>query len=391
MNLTELKQQFVHYFSEAPSHIAFAPGRVNLIGEYTDFNGGHVFPCALGNGTYALASKRSDRTVRAASVNFEQLGVIEFALDGLAFDPQRNWANYPAGVFAMLMAEGEHFEHGLNILFAGDIPNGAGLSSSASIEMVTAVLLRDVYGFERTQLQLVQLSQRSENQFNGMNCGIMDQFASGMGRADHALLLNTASLDYQTVPVDLGAQYTLLIANTNKRRELADSKYNERRAECESALADLQRELPNLSTLCDLSSNQFEQYAHAVHDALARKRARHVIGDNERTLHAVIALQAGDIHTFGQLLNASHRSLRDDFEVTGAHLDALVQAAWDHGAVGARMTGAGFGGCSVMIVRTAELELFKQNVAQQYQAATCMVPTFYDVRIGDGARMLESV
>ena len=199
MDLTELKQQFQGYFNEAASYVAFAPGRVNLIGEYTDFNGGYVFPCALGNGTYALASKRTDRTVRVVSVNFESVGIIEFALDDLVFDKQRHWANYPAGVFAMLMADGVRFAHGLNILFAGDIPNGAGLSSSASIELVTAVLLREVYGFERTQLQLVQLSQRSENQFNGMNCGIMDQFASGMGRADHALLLNTATLDYQTV------------------------------------------------------------------------------------------------------------------------------------------------------------------------------------------------
>lgn len=390
MDLTTLKQQFQNYFNEAPSHIAFAPGRVNLIGEYTDFNGGHVFPCALGNGTYALASKRSDRSVHVASVNFEQLGVLAFALDGLVYEKQRNWANYPAGVFALLTGEGVQFEHGLNILFAGDIPNGAGLSSSASIEMVTAVLLRAVYGFERTQVQLVQLAQQSENQFNGMNCGIMDQFAVGMGRADHALLLNTATLDYQEVPVDLGAQYTLLIANTNKRRELADSKYNERRAECESALADLQT-VVSIKALCELDVAQFVQHEQVIQNDLARKRARHVIADNQRTLQAVQDLQSGDIVAFGQLLNASHRSLRDDFAVTGEHLDALVQAAWDHGAVGARMTGAGFGGCSVMIVRTDELDSFKQKVAQQYQAATGMAPMFSDVRIGDGARMLESM
>ena len=389
MDLTILTQQFQKHFKESPSHIAFAPGRVNLIGEYTDFNGGYVFPCALSNGTYALASKCDDRVVRVVSVNFESAGIIEFPLDALVYDKQRHWANYPAGVFAMLMQDGASFAHGLNILYAGDIPNGAGLSSSASIELVTAVLLRDVFGFERTQVQLVQLSQQAENQFNGMNCGIMDQFAVGMGRADHALLLNTATLAYKEVPVDLGEQYTLLIANTNKRRELADSKYNERRAECESALADLQK-IVSIQALCELSSEQFTQYQHIIQNDLARKRARHVIGDNQRTLQAVTALQAGDISTFGQLLNASHRSLRDDFEVTGEHLDALVQAAWDHGAVGARMTGAGFGGCTVMIVRTAELDSFKQNVAQQYQAATSMTPKFYDVRIGDGARILKS-
>ena len=388
MNLTELKQSFQNYFNEAPTYAAFAPGRVNLIGEYTDFNGGHVFPCALSNGTYALASKRNDALVRVASVNFESLGVIEFALKDLVFDKQRNWANYPAGVFAMLMAEGVHFEYGLNILFAGDIPNGAGLSSSASIEVLTAVLLREVYGFERTQVELVLLSQQAENQFNGMNCGIMDQFAVGMGRAGHALLLNTATLDYQTVPVDLGSEYTLLIANTNKRRELADSKYNERRAECEAALADLQTVLP-IKALCELNLEQFEQHASVIREELPRKRARHVIGDNQRTLEAVDALKAGDISGFGQLLNASHRSLRDDFAVTGEHLDSLVQAAWDAGAVGARMTGAGFGGCSVMIVRTAELESFKTQVAQRYQSEMGMAPTFYDVQIGDGARMLD--
>lgn len=388
MNLTELKQQFEYYFNDRPSHIAFAPGRVNLIGEYTDFNGGHVFPCALGNGTYALASRRDDRKVCVMSVNFTDAGVIEFALDDLVFDKQRHWANYPAGVFALLMQEGVAFDQGLNILFAGDIPNGAGLSSSASIEMVTAVLLRDMYGFERTQLQLVQLAQRSENQFNGMNCGIMDQFAVGMGRAQHALLLNTATLDYTEVPVDLGVEYTLLIANTNKRRELADSKYNERRAECEAALADLQT-VVSINALCELTSEQFAQYEHVIQNDLARQRARHVIADNQRTLQAVTALKAGDIAAFGQLLNASHRSLRDDFAVTGTHLDALVQAAWDHGAMGARMTGAGFGGCSVMIVRTAELTSFKQKVAEQYTGATGMTPTFYDVQIGDGARMLS--
>lgn len=391
MDITQLSLSFSDVFGEPAQHIAFAPGRVNLIGEYTDFNGGHVFPCALGMGTYVLAAPRADRAVHAVSLNFPDSGVVCFDLDGLCFDPARHWVNYPAGVFAEFMHIGASLPHGVNLLFAGDLPNGTGLSSSASIEVATAVLLREMFNVQQSQTELALLAQRAENRFNGMNCGIMDQFASAMGRANHAILLNTADLSHEYVPLDLGEAYVLLIANTNKQRALAESKYNQRRAECEAALADLRAvpSLHGLRALCELDSADFARYADVVVDPLARQRARHVVDDNARTLAAVKVLRAGDIQAFGQLLNASHVSLRDDFAVTGEHLDALVQAAWDSGAVGARMTGAGFGGCAVMVVRADEVVDFKHRVSAQYHAQTALEPTFYEVIVGAGARMLD--
>ena len=385
--LETLNNDFLTQFKSPATDVFFAPGRVNLIGEHIDYNGGHVFPCALDVGTYALMRRRDDRLLRLFSTNFADKGIIELSLDAIVYDVANDWANYPAGVFKIMQDKGASMACGADILFFGNIPNGAGLSSSASIELATAVLVNHVFALNWPQIELVKIGQQAENQFNGMNCGIMDQFASGMGRAAHAMLLNTNSLAYQHVPLDLGDDHVLLIANTNKRRELSDSKYNERRAECEAALLALKSSL-SISALCELSLEQFHAHAHLIENVVQRQRALHAVSENQRTLEAVGVLQQGDLNAFGALMNASHVSLRDDYAVTGVHLDALVNAAWQHGAVGARMTGAGFGGCTVMLVPADHVNEFKAKVSADYTAATGFVATFYDVRIGDGARFL---
>lgn len=383
-----LKIFFGRLFGNLPTHIFFAPGRVNLIGEYVDFNGGHVFPCAIDLGTYAAVRKRDDYLIRMYSNNF-QGQVMEWSLDALVYDEIKDWSNYPIGVLFVLKKLGYELPHGFDVLFEGNLPNGAGLSSSASIEVCMAVMVNQLFCFGIGLFELVKIAQRSENEFNGVNCGIMDQFASGMGRANHAILLNTNEMTHQYVPIKLGDDYTLLIANTNKRRELAESCYNERRSECEMALAALQTILP-IKALCALTLTEFEQHKSLIANELACRRAQHVVSENERTLKAVKALARHDLLTFGQLMNESHRSLRDDFEVTGLHLDSLVSSAWEHGAVGARMTGAGFGGCAIILLQTNDVSVFKRSVSEQYLFETGLSISFHDVNIDDGARLLES-
>lgn len=361
----------------------FAPGRVNLIGEHTDYNGGHVFPCALTFGTYAVAHKRQDSKLRLYSRNFEAAGIIETDIDSLNYDKAHDWANYPKGIIRTFMDAGYRIDSGLDIMFHGNIPNGAGLSSSASIELVTSVVLKSLFHLEVDMLQMVKLSQRSENLFNGVNCGIMDQFACGMGRKNHAMLLNTTTLEYKYVPVSLQG-VSIVIANTNKRRGLADSKYNERRSQCEAALTAIQKKL-DIASLGDLTEEEFELNKQLITDGVERKRARHAVYENRRTIAAVDALNRGDIEGFGQLMNASHISLRDDYEVTGVELDTLVSAAWENGAIGSRMTGAGFGGCTVSLVSNSGLEDFIEKVGRTYLDKIGYRADFYIAAIGDGA------
>lgn len=368
-------------------HSFFAPGRVNLIGEHTDYNGGHVFPCALSVGTYAAARKRSDAKLRLYSMNFPELGMIEADMTALVYEKEQEWANYPKGVAAKIREAGYPLSEGADIVYYGNIPNGAGLSSSASIELVTGVVLDAFAGLDIDRVELVKLAQAAENEFVGVNCGIMDQFAIGKGEKDHALLLNCQTLEYQKTPIHLEDE-TLVIANTNKRRGLADSKYNERRRECEEALEQLKTEL-EADFLGDISVEDFEACKHVIDDPVTRKRAKHVIYENARTIEAVEKLNAGDIRGFGRLMNDSHRSLREDYEVTGKELDALVEAAWEEGAVGSRMTGAGFGGCTISIVPKADIDTFKENVGEQYYKKTGLEADFYVVEIGDGAKRLE--
>ncbi len=367
--------------------VFFAPGRVNLIGEHTDYNGGHVFPCALTIGTYAAARVRNDRKLRFYSMNFEQLGVIESSLDGLKPEKEADWTNYPKGVMWAFGERGFEIPQGMDILLNGNIPNGSGLSSSASVEVLTGAILRDFFGFQVSNQDLALIGQFSENKFNGVNCGIMDQFAIAMGKKEHAIFLDTSDLSYTYAPVKLqGAK--IVIACSNKKRGLGDSKYNERRSECETALAELQK-VVDIKSLGELSEEQFEEYKSAIKDETRVRRAKHAVYENQRTLKAVKALEANDIAQFGQLMNASHVSLRDDYEVTGIELDTLVEEAWKvPGVIGSRMTGAGFGGCTVSIVEDDAIDTFKKQVGDAYLAKIGYAADFYVVEIGDGPVVL---
>ncbi len=376
------------YKYEGEVKVFFSPGRVNLIGEHTDYNGGFVFPCALDFGTYAVAVKRNDNIFRMYSKNFENLGIIEFSLDRLINEPQDNWANYPKGVIKTFLEAGFNINNGFDVLFYGNIPNGAGLSSSASIELATSVILKDLFNLDVDMVSMVKLSQKAENKFIGVNCGIMDQFAIGMGKKDNAILLDCNTLNYQYAPVVLNGA-SIVIANTNKKRGLADSKYNERRGSCEAAVKVLNENGIDIKYLGELSVERFNEIKHLITDEEQLKRATHAVTENERTKVAVEKLNAGDIEAFGQLMNQSHISLRDDYEVTGFELDSLVEAAWEaEGVIGARMTGAGFGGCTVSIVKDEFIESFKKSVGEKYTAKTGLVADFYVAKIGDGSRKL---
>lgn len=376
------------YKYEGEVKVFFSPGRVNLIGEHTDYNGGFVFPCALDFGTYAVAVKRNDNIFRMYSKNFENLGIIEFSLDRLINEPQDDWANYPKGVIKTFLEAGFDINSGFDVLFYGNIPNGAGLSSSASIELATSVILKDLFNLDIDMVSMIKLSQKAENKFIGVNCGIMDQFAIGMGKKDNAILLDCNTLNYQYAPVVLNGA-SIVIANTNKKRGLADSKYNERRGSCEAAVKVLNENGINIKYLGELSVERFNEIKHLITDEEQLKRATHAVTENERTKIAVEKLNAGDIEAFGELMNQSHISLRDDYEVTGFELDSLVEAAWEaEGVIGARMTGAGFGGCTVSIVKDEFIESFKKSVGEKYTAKTGLVADFYVAKIGDGSRKI---
>ncbi|MGD6796049.1 galactokinase [Metabacillus indicus] len=388
MNAAELETLFRSTFGSGSYRSFFAPGRINLIGEHTDYNGGHVFPCAITYGTYALAAKRSDRMIRMYSVNFPDKGMVECPLDDLAYRSEDDWANYPKGMIAALKERGYAIEEGLDLLIYGNIPNGAGLSSSASVEMVTGVMLEKLFNLKIDRIDMVKLGQVVENQYIGVNSGIMDQFAIGMGKKACGMLLDCQTLNYRYAPIELD-HHVIVIMNTNKRRELAGSKYNERRGECEEALSILQEKVPAQS-LGELSAETFERYASAISSETVRKRARHAVTENERTIQALEALEKNDLYTFGELMNASHRSLRDDYEVTGKELDALVEAAWkQNGVIGARMTGAGFGGCAIAIVEKTAAEDFLREVGRAYLSEIGYEASFYIANIGDGACEIE--
>ena len=388
-----MKEQLVKVFkekfgSEGDIRSYFAPGRVNLIGEHTDYNGGHVFPCALTIGTYAIVRKREDRNFRFYSTNFESLGVIEASLDSLKYDKALDWTNYPLGVVWAFIEKGYPVDCGFDMLLFGNIPNGSGLSSSASVEVVTGVALRDLFGYDDiSMIDIALFGQYSENNFNGVNCGIMDQFAIAMGKKDQAIFLDTSDLSYTYAPIKL-ADEKIVIACSNKKRGLGDSKYNERRAECEEALAELQTKL-DIKALGELSEEEFEANKDLIKSEVRQRRAKHAVYENQRTLKAVDALKAGNLEEFGKLMNASHVSLRDDYEVTGIELDTLVENAWEQeGVIGSRMTGAGFGGCTVSIVKTDCVDKFIENVGKAYLEKIGYAADFYVVEIGDGGRVL---
>lgn len=381
-------QKFQEIFGDADGVKSyFAPGRVNMIGEHTDYNAGHVFPCALTIGTYAAARKRDDRKLRFYSMNFEQLGVLESSLDDLKPDPAADWTNYPKGVMWAFGEKGFTIPCGMDLVLNGNIPNGSGLSSSASVEVLTGFILRDLFGFEVGNQDLALIGQYSENKFNGVNCGIMDQFAIAMGKKEHAIFLDTADLSYEYAPIKL-ENAKIVIACSNKKRGLGDSKYNERRSECEAALAELQKVI-GINGLGDLTQEQFDSYQSAIADEVRRKRAKHAVYENRRTIRAVEALKQNDIDLFGRLMNDSHVSLRDDYEVTGVELDTLVEEAWKiDGVIGSRMTGAGFGGCTVSIVRDGAIDTFIAQVGKAYLDKIGYAADFYVVEIGDGPSVI---
>ncbi|MBE6421619.1 MAG: galactokinase [Elusimicrobium sp.] len=389
MNQLSLRSKFNEVFKKEKLYF-FAPGRVNLIGEHTDYNGGHVFPCALSFGTHCVFCKRDDKKIHLHSLNFPEKGIIETDLDNISYSKEQDWANYPLGVIKTLQNHGYNINQGFELMFWGDIPNGAGLSSSASIELATAVAMNEVFSLCIPQVELVKFCQEAENKFVGMNCGIMDQFAIGMGKEGHAILLDCNTLDYEYAPLDLKG-LSIVIMNTNKRRELADSKYNERRGECERALQALQTRL-NIKSLGELSSAEFEANKHLIENPVEQKRAKHAVYENERTLQAVQKLKEGDVETFGKLMNASHKSLQEDYEVTGKELDALVEAAWaQQGVLGARMTGAGFGGCAIALVKDPHVKNFIDRVGQTYLDKTGLKADFYIASIGGPARKMEKM
>ena len=384
----ELLQKFGEIFGDTQgAKVYFAPGRVNLIGEHTDYNGGHVFPCALTIGTYGVARKREDKKLRFYSMNFDHLGVLESSVENLKPEKEAGWTNYPRGVIWAFGQKGFEVTNGMDLMLYGNIPNGSGLSSSASVEVLTGFILRDQYGFPASDEELALIGQFSENRFNGVNCGIMDQFAIAMGKKDNAIFLDTATMRFEYAPIRLeGAK--LVISCSNKKRGLGDSKYNERRSECETALAQL-KQVVGIETLSDLNEEQFELYQSAIKDEVCRKRARHAVYENQRTVRAVEALKQNDIEAFGRLMNASHVSLRDDYEVTGIELDTLVEEAWKvDGVIGSRMTGAGFGGCTVSIVKDEVIDTFREKVGRAYLEKIGYAADFYVVQIGGGPVIL---
>ena len=385
----KMREEFAKIFGEGKEpELYFAPGRVNLIGEHTDYNGGHVFPCALSIGTYALARKNDCGKMRFYSLNFTRFGMLAVEAKDFKNVPEDNWCNYPKGVMWAYTQKGYTIDSGLDILYYGNIPNGSGLSSSASIEVATAVILNDQFGFDVDMVEVSKICQFSENKFNGVNCGIMDQFAIAMGKAGHAIFLDTADLSYTYAPLELtGAK--IVIACSNKKRGLADSKYNERRSQCETALAELQKVKP-IKSLGELTEAEFDAIADAITDPVNRKRAKHAVYENQRTIRAVDALAKNDIALFGKLMNESHVSLRDDYEVTGIELDTLAETAWKQpGVIGSRMTGAGFGGCTVSIVEDDKIDAFIENVGKVYKDKIGYAADFYAVNVGDGAHKLS--
>ena len=382
-----LKSEFNKIFEKDMESIFFSPGRVNLIGEHTDYNGGNVFPCALSLGTYGAISKRNDKKVRMYSLNFTDVGIIEFDLENIKYDKKDDWVNYPKGVIKIFKDKGYIVDYGFDILVYGNIPNGSGLSSSASLELLISVILNNSFSFNLSTLDMVKYSQEAENSFIGVNCCIMDQFAIGMGKKDCAILLDCNTLEYKYSKINIDG-YSIVIGNTNKKRGLADSKYNERRNECERALKNLKTKL-NINSLGELTEKDFEENKYLIENDIDKKRAKHAVYENQRTLKAVEALEKNDIKLFGKLMIESHNSLRDDYEVTGKELDTLVSLSLkENGVIGSRMTGAGFGGCTVSIVKNEFIDDFIKNVTNDYKNEIGYEPTFYTVEISDGTRKL---
>ena len=386
----KLFDKFAELFGNSDgAHFYFSPGRVNLIGEHTDYNGGHVFPCALTMGTYGAARKREDRMIHFYSMNLDKFGVVEASLDDLTNKAEYNWANYPLGVVWAFAEKGYKLDTGFDMVIWGNIPNGSGLSSSASLEVLTGVILTDLYDItDLTMTDLALIGQYSENNFNGCNCGIMDQFAVAMGKKDNAIFLDTNTMKYEYAPIRLN-DARIIITNSKVKHSLVDSAYNDRRQECTDALAALKTKL-DISALGDLTPDEFEANKELITDPVQLKRAKHAVYENQRTIDAVAALRDGDLNKFGQLMNQSHISLRDDYEVSCEEIDILVDLAWKiPGVIGSRITGGGFGGCTVSIVKNEAVDTFINDIGKVYKEKVGHEAEFYTVDIGDGASKID--
>ena len=389
-----MKQRVIDKFvdiyggSEQGVKVYFAPGRVNLIGEHTDYNGGHVFPCAITIGTYAAARKRQDSMFRFYSLNYPEQGVLELPMEELGYRQEDGWANYPKGVIDTFRKKNYPVRRGLDLFYYGEIPKGLGLGSSASLEVVTGLILRDMMGYEDVSMvDLSLFAQLAENEYMGNRCGIMDPFTSAMGRTKHALLLDTSDRSYVYVPLKLSHE-RIIITNSKKERAVVEAEYEKRRKECETALMELQQVI-SIRSLGELTAEVFEEVQEMIKDPVRVRRARHAVTENQRTIQAAEALEKGDIHEFGQLMNASHLSLKEDYEVSCPELDILVEEAWDiDGVLGSRMMGAGFGGCTVSIVDEDAVNEFITRVGKNYQERTGLTPEFYVVVTGNGACVL---
>lgn len=387
----QLTAKFKELFGSAEgTELYFSPGRVNLIGEHTDYNGGHVFPCALTLGTYGIARKRKDRIMHFYSMNLDSFGIVEASLDDLTNKEVYDWANYPLGVVWAFSKRGYLPDAGFDMVIWGNIPNGSGLSSSASLEILTGVILKDLFKIDKLSMtDLALIGQYSENNFNGCNCGIMDQFTVAMGKKNNAIFLDTATLNFEYAPIELD-DAKIIITNSKVKHNLVDSKYNERRQECADALASLQEEL-DINTLGDLDMDVFDKFKDVIKDPVKIKRAKHAVAENQRTIEAVKALKSGNIIRFGELMNQSHISLRDDYEVSCEEIDLLVDLAWSvPGVIGSRITGGGFGGCTVSIVKNDAIDTFIKTVGNRYKESFGYDADFYTVEIGDGARKLDN-
>ena len=386
----KLFDKFAELFGNADgARFYFSPGRVNLIGEHTDYNGGHVFPCALTLGTYGAARRRDDRKLHFYSMNLDSFGIVEASLDDLTNKKAYNWANYPLGVVWAFAEKGYKLDQGFDMVIWGNIPNGSGLSSSASLEVLTGVILTDLFGItDLTMTDLALIGQYSENNFNGCNCGIMDQFAVAMGKKDNAIFLDASTLKYEYAPIKL-KDAKIIITNSKVKHSLVDSAYNDRRRECAEALAELQAGV-EIDSLGDLTPEEFESHKSLIKDPVRLKRAKHAVYENQRTIDAVSALKEGNIERFGELMNQSHISLRDDYEVSCEEIDILVDLAWKiPGVIGSRITGGGFGGCTVSIVKNDAVDTFIETIGEAYKEKVGHEAEFYTVDIGDGASRLD--
>ncbi|MGX5376865.1 galactokinase [Ligilactobacillus sp. LYQ135] len=388
MDKNTLKAKFEKIFQRQSEKEFFSPGRINLIGEHTDYNGGYVFPCAISLGTWGAVAKRKDRKLRFYSGNFEKLGIIESSLDQLEYKKEDNWANYAKGMIYYIQQAGYSIDAGMDIYIWGNLPQGgSGLSSSASIEMLFGIMVQSLFDLKIERLDLVKMGVKTENDFLGLSSGILDQFAVGMSKAEHAILLDTNTLEYKYVPLDL-KDNVIVIMNTNKPRALVESKYNERVAECQEALKELQTEL-KINALGDLNNDQFDEYTYLLRNETFLKRARHAVSENQRCIRGEKVLEEGNLAEFGRLQNASHVSLEYDYEVSGIELDTLVHSAWNQPSVlGARMCGAGFGGSAIALVQKDGVDNLEKEVGKIYEEKIGYAPRFYVAEVADGTHEL---